>query len=355
MDEQTSRPRPAIGGTRKHMGVATSDPTYLPPVDNPNAPASDRRARIPVRKVSYGRGGSAQNGIPSGQSPSRIPVTSPTMPVRTHEGGGHISPRRNYISTPKKGRAIFTSRQDRQRRRIKIALGIMIVSDRSVSRDMRFPLLDTMRGLTVEIIRARRHLLAHARNRHGFEMIPRPLSSHGEAPKARLAPCPLRRKADIITVLNLQFDEVFMDEQLPKTRAASSGTRKHMGVATSDPEYLPPVGGNRPQAHVPPTSPTLRVRTGDARGGLPPVGGNRPQAHVPPTSPTLRVRTGDARGGQAGTGAQPNYGRYISTPQKGRSIFTSRQDRQRRRVKILLGALIIAATALALFWLFVLR
>lgn len=116
-----------------------------------------------------------------------------------------------------------------------------------------------------------------------------------------------------------------MDEQLLKTRAASSGTRKHMGVATSDPEYLPPVGGNRPQAHV------------------------------PPTSPTLRVRTGDARGGQAGTGARPNYGRYISTPKKGRSIFTSRQDRQRRRVKILLGALIIAATALALFWFFVLR
>ena len=67
------------------------------------------------------------------------------------------------------------------------------------------------------------------------------------------------------------------------------------------------------------------------------------------------MRTGDARGGQAGTGARPNYGRYISTPKKGRSIFTSRQDRQRRRVKILLGALIIAATALALFWFFVLR
>ena len=81
-----------------------------------------------MRKVSYGSGGSAQNGIPSGQSPSRIPVASPTLQVRTHEGGGNISPRRNYISTPKKGRAIFTSRQDRQRRRIKIALGIMIVA-----------------------------------------------------------------------------------------------------------------------------------------------------------------------------------------------------------------------------------
>lgn len=128
MDEQIPQPRPATPGTRKHMGVATSDPTYLPPVNNPNAPASDRKTRVPVRKVSYGSGGSAQNGIPSGQSPSRIPAASPTLQVRTHEGGGNISPRRNYISTPKKGRAIFTSRQDRQRRRIKIALAIMIVA-----------------------------------------------------------------------------------------------------------------------------------------------------------------------------------------------------------------------------------
>lgn len=128
MDEQTSRTRPISRGTRKHMGVATSDPTYLPPVDNPNAPASDRKARIPARKVSYGSGGSAQNRTPASQSPSRIPVSSPTLQVRAHEGGGNISPRHNYISTPKKGRAIFTSRQDRQRRRIKIALAIMIVA-----------------------------------------------------------------------------------------------------------------------------------------------------------------------------------------------------------------------------------
>ncbi len=46
---------------------------------------------------------------------------------------------------------------------------------------------------------------------------------------------------------------------------------------------------------------------------------------------------------------------YIYADNAARSIFTSRQDRQRRRVKILLGALILAATALALFWFFVLR
>ena len=129
MDGHVSADSPSANArTRKHMGVATSDPTYLPPVDNPHTPASNRKTRVPVRKVSYGNGGSAQNGLSSGKGPSHVAPTSPTLQVRTKEGAGSISPRRNYISTPKKGRAIFTSRQDRQRRRIKIALGIMIVA-----------------------------------------------------------------------------------------------------------------------------------------------------------------------------------------------------------------------------------
>lgn len=130
MDEQRPHARPTAGGTRKHMGVATSDPTYLPPVDNPNAPKAGRSPRVPTRKVSYGSGGSAQNGLSSGHghTSSRIPPSSPTLQVRTNEGGGNISPGRSYISTPKKGRAIFTSRQDRQRKRIKFALAIMIIA-----------------------------------------------------------------------------------------------------------------------------------------------------------------------------------------------------------------------------------
>ena len=103
MNEQTSQPRPVIGGTRKHMGVATSDPTYLPPVDNPDA-ATDRKARVPVRKVWYSRsGGSAQNGPPLGPiTPSRIPVASPTLQVRTHEGGGNTSRDATTSQRPKK-------------------------------------------------------------------------------------------------------------------------------------------------------------------------------------------------------------------------------------------------------------
>lgn len=128
MDEQRPYARGANGGTRKHMGVATSDPTYLPPVDNPNAPKTSRKTSVPARKVSYGSGGSAQNGLSADRAPSRSPIASPTLQVRTHEGAGGVSPRRNYISTPKKGRSIFTSRQDRQRKRVKIALGVMIVA-----------------------------------------------------------------------------------------------------------------------------------------------------------------------------------------------------------------------------------
>lgn len=113
---------------RKHMGVASSDPTYLPPVDNPHAPRPEHKTRVPARRVTYGSGGSAQNGLSSGKGPSRATPANPTLQVRADTGAGNISPRRNYISTPKKGRAIFTSRQDRQRRRIKIALTVMIIA-----------------------------------------------------------------------------------------------------------------------------------------------------------------------------------------------------------------------------------
>ena len=103
--------------------------------------------------------------------------------------------------------------------------------------------------------------------------------------------------------------------------------RKHMGVASSDPEYLPQTD---PSGHVPPSSPTLRVRANE-RG--------------------TQVRQPVA-GGKPG---QLRYDRYLQKPRKGHSIFTSRQDRQRQRVHVLLAVLIVAAIALALFWFFMLR
>lgn len=120
-----NRTRPA---SRKHMGVATSDPTYLPPVNNPNAPQGDRKVRVPSRKTSYGSGGSAQTGGTARRAGGYVPPSSPTLQVRTNEGGSNISPGRNYISQPKKGHTIFTSRQDRQRRRVKLLLAALILA-----------------------------------------------------------------------------------------------------------------------------------------------------------------------------------------------------------------------------------
>lgn len=106
-------------------------------------------------------------------------------------------------------------------------------------------------------------------------------------------------------------------------------TRKHMGVATNDPEYLPP--------------------TGPAPGA----------GRIPPSSSTLRIRANE-RGGKSGTRAgapdgSHHYERYLQTPKKGRSIFTSQQQRQRKRTQALLAVLILAAVALALVWFFILR
>ena len=105
--------------------------------------------------------------------------------------------------------------------------------------------------------------------------------------------------------------------------------RKHMGVASSDPEYLPQTGS---PGRVPPSSPTLRIRANE--------------------------RNGSGRGGttkRTGNQGQLHYDRYLQAPKKGRSIFTSQQDRQRRRVQVLLIVFVVAAIALALFWFFVLR
>lgn len=111
--------------------------------------------------------------------------------------------------------------------------------------------------------------------------------------------------------------------------------RKHMGVASNDPEYLPTAPLNNTPGRIPPSSPTLRVRSYE-RGSA--QGGQRAQAPL-----------------QGGGNGQLHYDRYISTPKKGRSIFTSQQQRQRKRVQVLLAVLIVAAIALALVWFFVLR
>lgn len=111
-------------------------------------------------------------------------------------------------------------------------------------------------------------------------------------------------------------------------QAHANRPRKHMGVASSDPEYLPATGKGASGGYIPPSSPTLRIRANE-RGGA-----------------------GPAAGGQTG---QLHYDRYLQVPKKGHAIFSSRQSRQRRRIQLLLAVLIVAAVVLALVWFFVLR
>ena len=119
-------------------------------------------------------------------------------------------------------------------------------------------------------------------------------------------------------------------------RAPYQRTRKHMGVATNDPEYLPPV--DNPYA-----------RSMQGRKTPVPQG----QVHISTTGPGLHVRTQGCPQGNGGS--QPLRSRYLSTPKRGRAIFSSRQARQQRLVQILLVILIIAAIVLALVWWFFLR
>lgn len=124
-------------------------------------------------------------------------------------------------------------------------------------------------------------------------------------------------------------DKITGNAMPPREFARTGRPRKHMGVASSDPEYLPQTEAT---GYVPPSSPTLRIRANE-RG----------------SARTNQPLKGNAQPGQL------HYDRYLQQPKKGRSIFTSQQDRQRRRVQILLAVLIVAAIALALFWFFVLR
>lgn len=92
--------------------------------------------------------------------------------------------------------------------------------------------------------------------------------------------------------------------------APQGGARKHMGVATSDPQYLEPVAG------VP--------------GAIGP-------AHPRHKNP------GD------GEPQTLHYDRYLSTPDSRKTIFTARQERSRKRTHALLVITLVFAVAF-LIW-----
>lgn len=85
--------------------------------------------------------------------------------------------------------------------------------------------------------------------------------------------------------------------------------RKHMGVATSDPDYLS--GGRGTALH--------------------PLPGNAPH-----------------RGG-AGGRSRPDYSTLLESPVRGKAIFTAQRQRRRRTGRLIAAAVLVAA-ALALCW-----
>ena len=104
LENRTARParsarssRPARGGTRKHMGVATSDPTYLEPVD--------------ATRRSSGAAGSAT------ASPDRTGQHAPLNYSR-------------YLETPKPGKTIFAGRGRKKplTRFIPVLIAVVVVA-----------------------------------------------------------------------------------------------------------------------------------------------------------------------------------------------------------------------------------
>ena len=90
--------------------------------------------------------------------------------------------------------------------------------------------------------------------------------------------------------------------------------RLHMGVATSDPQYLP--------------------ATGQSAG--------RPAPHAP-AHPVSEHR------------APLHYDRYLETPKPRRAIFSTHRERSRRRTRAVILFLAVVALVLALVWFFILR
>lgn len=82
-----ARPSGRPAGHRVHMGTASSDPNYLPPTDNKNNPRI-HQPRNRMTTLRYDR----------------------------------------YLETPRSGRSIFTSRQERSRHRTRVLLLVAAIA-----------------------------------------------------------------------------------------------------------------------------------------------------------------------------------------------------------------------------------
>lgn len=115
-----------------------------------------------------------------------------------------------------------------------------------------------------------------------------------------------------------RVDHAAPDRPVPRSQARP---RKHMGTASSDPEYLPQTAFQKERA-ADPNARQTPIR--DAR--------------APQRSGTVR------------------YDRYLQTPKPGRAIFSNPQTRRRQRQHLaIIVVLFIALVAVALVWFLVLR
>ena len=131
--------------------------------------------------------------------------------------------------------------------------------------------------------------------------------SYAGSPRYAASSASYQRARHHVTQEPIHDDQVRVD--------ASSG-RKHMGVATSDPQYLPRTRPEHP-AHP-------RQQRAEGPDGQP--------QHAP-----------------------LHYERYLQTPKPGKAIFTARQARARRHVAhiVLLVALLVIIAVVV--WFFILR
>ncbi|WP_040363009.1 hypothetical protein [Collinsella tanakaei] len=121
---------------------------------------------------------------------------------------------------------------------------------------------------------------------------------------------------------------------------AARGGRRHMGVATSDPQYLPLT----PQEQA-------RERAMAREHQRSQNAGQQPDAHnaAPrPAHPMQTIQPGTHRSLQ-------HSARYLSTPKPGKTIFKSRYEKQHRHAKAVLLAVLLLAAILGLVWFFFLR
>lgn len=112
--------------------------------------------------------------------------------------------------------------------------------------------------------------------------------------------------------------------------------RRHMGTATSDPQYLPLTDDERRREAAIAKEQQMRAAI---TGQDPAIEGDRP-AH--PVS-------------REGRPQLTHSARYLQTPKPGRSIFISRHDRRRQQIRLLITILIVAVIVFALVWFFVLK